>query len=172
MDHATDKTVLGDFNNRSFVHHEITTRFYKRNGKFLVFTEGQDGVMQEYEVRYAFGVRPLQQYLVEFSGGRYQTLPFCWDARPKQDGGQRWFHIYRDERIEPEDILFWTKVSQNWNHMCAECHSTNLRKHFDAETKTYNTTWSEIDVSCEAVCRQSQMDRVGILLRDGLRDWL
>jgi hypothetical protein len=38
----------------------------------------------------------------------------------------------------------------NWNGMCAECHSTNLVKGFDPETRTYQTTWSEIDVSCEA----------------------
>ena len=34
--------------------------------------------------------------------------------------------------------------------MCAECHSTNLRKNYDAATNTYDTTWSEIDVGCEA----------------------
>jgi predicted CXXCH cytochrome family protein len=34
--------------------------------------------------------------------------------------------------------------------MCAECHSTNLIKGFDPTTKSFDTTWSEIDVSCEA----------------------
>jgi Flp pilus assembly protein TadD len=34
--------------------------------------------------------------------------------------------------------------------MCAECHSTNLKKRFDAISETYHTSWSEIDVSCEA----------------------
>ena len=34
--------------------------------------------------------------------------------------------------------------------MCADCHSTNLKKNFDTKTKTYHTTFSEIDVSCEA----------------------
>jgi tetratricopeptide (TPR) repeat protein len=34
--------------------------------------------------------------------------------------------------------------------MCAECHSTNLEKNYDPESNTYATTWSEIDVSCEA----------------------
>ncbi len=32
----------------------------------------------------------------------------------------------------------------------AECHSTNLKKNFDIENNTYQTTWSEIDVGCEA----------------------
>jgi Flp pilus assembly protein TadD len=34
--------------------------------------------------------------------------------------------------------------------MCAECHSTDLDKGYDLATDTYNTTYSEINVSCEA----------------------
>ncbi len=150
MDFATDATVLGDFNNTSFYHLDVTSKFYKRDGKFFVFTEGVHGKFREFAIKYIFGVRPLQQYLVEFPDGRVQTLPLCWDTRPKEQGGQRWFHIYGNERIQPDDILYWMRIAQNWNYMCAECHSTNLKKNYDATTDRYNTTWSEIDVSCEA----------------------
>ena len=34
--------------------------------------------------------------------------------------------------------------------MCAECHSTDLVKNFDPQTGRYDTTWSEINVACEA----------------------
>jgi tetratricopeptide (TPR) repeat protein len=34
--------------------------------------------------------------------------------------------------------------------MCAECHSTNLNKNYDTKTDSFKTSWSEIDVSCEA----------------------
>ena len=34
--------------------------------------------------------------------------------------------------------------------MCADCHSTNLDKSFDPDTISYHTTWSEMNVSCEA----------------------
>lgn len=150
MDYATDATVLGDFNNASFHHLGMTSAFYKRDGKYFVFTEGPGGKFQEFTIKYTFGVRPLQQYLVEFPDGRVQTLPLCWDTRSKEQGGQRWFHIYNKERIRPDDILYWTRISQNWNYMCAECHSTNLKKNYNAFADRYNTTWSEIDVSCEA----------------------
>ena len=50
-------------------------------------------------MRHTFGVYPLQQYLVELPGGRVQALSLAWDARPKAQGGQRWFHLYPDERI-------------------------------------------------------------------------
>ena len=150
MDPAGDKTVLGDFEDATLTHFGVTSRFYRRDGKFLVLTEGASGAVEEFEIKYTFGADPLQQYLVEFPGGRLQCLPLCWDARPRTQGGQRWFHLYDREHIAPDDILFWTRVSQNWNTTCAECHSTGLRKNFDSSTDTYETRWSEVDVSCEA----------------------
>lgn len=38
----------------------------------------------------------------------------------------------------------------NWNAMCSDCHSTNLQKNYQSESETYNTSWSEINVGCEA----------------------
>jgi hypothetical protein len=61
----------------------------------------------------------------------------------------RWFHIYPDEEIKHDDVLHWTKLNQNWNFMCAECHSTGLRKNYDAKTDRFATTWAEISVGCE-----------------------
>ena len=34
--------------------------------------------------------------------------------------------------------------------MCADCHSTGLRKNYDAAADQFATTWSEISVGCEA----------------------
>jgi len=150
MDTAVAETVLGDFKNVTYTHYGVSSRFYMSEDKYMVYTEGPDGAMLDYQVSYVFGVRPLQQYLIEFPGGRLQCLPICWDTRPKSQGGQRWFHIHQDEHIPPDDILHWTHVTQNWNYMCAECHSTNLRKNYSYAEKSYHTTWSEIDVSCEA----------------------
>ncbi len=150
MDVATEDTILGNFENTIFDHLGVQSRFFKKDGKFYVNTEGPDGKFEDYEIKYVFGIRPLQQYLIEFPRGAYQCLPLCWDTRPKDKGGQRWFHIYGDERIESNDILFWTRITQNWNYMCSECHSTNLCKQYDRFEEEYNTAWSEIDVSCEA----------------------
>ena len=116
----------------------------------FVNTDGPDGKLADYEIKYTFGVRPLQQYLIEMPGGRLQALGIAWDSRPKAQGGQRWFHLYPGQNIKAGDPLHWTGVQQNWNFQCAECHSTNLRKNFDAKTGTFETKWSEIDVACEA----------------------
>ena len=150
MQVADEKTVLGDFSDAGFRHQGVTSRFFRRDGQFLVSTDGPDGKTGEFEIRYTFGVYPLQQYLVELEGGRLQALSIAWDARPEAEGGQRWFHLYPGERIAHDDELHWTQRQQNWNHMCADCHSTNLQKNYDDATGTYDTTWSEISVGCEA----------------------
>jgi len=150
MQIANQTTVLGDFDNAEFDYFGNKTRFLTRGNEFIVATQDAAGQEEEYIVAYSFGVTPLQQYLVEFPGGRMQALPFSWDTRPAADGGMRWFHLYPDEYIGPGDELHWTGRYQNWNYMCAECHSTNLEMGYDAGTDTFTTTYSELSVGCEA----------------------
>jgi predicted CXXCH cytochrome family protein len=150
MDHATDKTVLGDFKDGSFDYYGVHSRFFRRGEKYLVETDGPDGKLATFEVKYTFGIEPLQQYLVEFPDGRLQALSLAWDSRPREQGGQRWFHLYPNEDIKHDDVLHWTKLNQNWNFMCAECHSTGVRKNYDAADDRFATTWTEIRVGCEA----------------------
>jgi len=150
MQRATSGTVLGDFDNASFTQFGVTSVFYKRQGRFFVRTESESGELQEFEISYAFGFYPLQQYLIDFSGGRKQALSIAWDSRSAEQGGQKWFHLYPDEKISPGDVLHWTKPSQNWNTACAECHSMNLQKNYDVASASFDTTWTDIDVSCES----------------------
>lgn len=147
---ADGKAVLGDFNNKQFTYNGVTSTFSRKGAEYFVRTDGPDGTLRDYRVTYTIGVYPLQQYLIETDAGRVQALSICWDARPKAEGGQRWFHLYPDEKVDFRDVLHWTGPAQNWNYMCAECHSTDLRKGYDAATERFTTRWAEIDVSCEA----------------------
>jgi predicted CXXCH cytochrome family protein len=149
MAHATKDTVLGDFNDASFDYFGVHSRLFRDGDKFMVETDGPDGKLATFEVKYTFGLDPLQQYLVEFPDGRIQALSLAWDSRPKEQGGQRWFHLYPHEEIRHDDILHWTKLNQNWNYMCAECHSTGVRKNYDAAKDRFATSWAEISVGCE-----------------------
>jgi tetratricopeptide (TPR) repeat protein len=150
MQEAGPGTVLGDFDDASFTYGDVTTTFATRDGRYVVRTDGADGALQDFEVAYTFGVEPLQQYLIALPGGRLQALGIAWDSRPRTDGGQLWFHLYPNEAADHRSVLHWTRFSQNWNLMCAECHSTDLRPNYDAAADRYETTWSELDVSCEA----------------------
>jgi predicted CXXCH cytochrome family protein len=154
MDVATAETVRGDFGNAAFTSKGVTSTFFKRDDRFFVNTQGPDGELADFEITHTFGHEPLQQYLVPFPGGRLQCLSIAWNSDRSE-----WFDLYQDQVIPPDDWLHWTRAAQTWNAMCAECHSTNLRKNFDAESKTYSTTWSEIDVSCEA-CHGPGSDHV------------
>jgi Tfp pilus assembly protein PilF len=151
---ATEKTVLGDFDDAVFERFGVEWRFYRKDAGFFVRTQGPGGEMGDYEITHTFGWYPLQQYLVPFPGGRLQCLPIAWNV---QKG--RWYHLYPDERIDPSDWLHWTNSGQNWNGMCAECHSTNLVKGYDFDNDTYRTTWSEISIGCEA-CHGAGSDHV------------
>jgi predicted CXXCH cytochrome family protein len=150
MQHATAATVLGDFSNAQFTYDGIVTTFFQRDGKFFVNTDGADGKLADFEILYTFGLYPLQQYLVAFPDGRMQALSIAWDARPKNEGGGRWYHLYPNDHITYTDPLHWTRLNQNWNWMCANCHTTKLDRNYDAATNSYATTWKEMNVACEA----------------------
>jgi len=142
---AGEKTVKGDFGGATFDSFGTVSKFYRKGPEFWVRTEGPGGVLADYPVAFTFGVWPLQQYLIRFPGGRLQCLSIAWD-----DVKKRWFHLYPGEKIQPGDWLHWTRGAQNWNGMCSECHSTNPRKSYDPESATYDTTYSQINVSCES----------------------
>jgi hypothetical protein len=70
--------------------------------------------------------------------------------------------------VKAGDWLHWTNLSQNWNFTCAECHSTDLKKNYDAATNSYATTWAEINVTCEA-CHGPGSNHVAWARKEG--DW-
>ncbi|PST91193.1 deca-heme c-type cytochrome [Photobacterium jeanii] len=148
MRHADTESVLGDFDNQTVDFNGKPNRFYRQGEEYWVNIQGPDGQWHDYKISYTFGWQPLQQYMVALDDGRVQLIPFAWDTRAAEQGGQRWFHLYPE--TTPSDEFYWTNAGQNWNFMCADCHSTNLQKHYDPQSNTYATTWSEINVSCEA----------------------
>jgi len=147
---ANEDSVKADFNNTTFNYNGIISTFYKKDGKFMVQTDGPDGKLHDYEISYTFGIYPLQQYMIKFPEGKMQVLDPTWDNRSKEEGGQRWYHIHKDDNVTAGDPLHWTGPNMNWNYMCADCHSTNLKKNYDVETKQYHTSYDVINVSCEA----------------------
>ena len=150
MQPAGEQTVLGDFSGTEFTAGGVTTRFYRDGERYMVRTDGPDGALSDFTVRYTFGADPLQQYLLELPGGRLQALGVAWDTRPRAKGGQRWFHLYPQDPPRAGERLHWTSPDQNWNHMCADCHSTDLLKRYDAGKDRYDTSYAQVNVGCEA----------------------
>lgn len=145
MQLVTEKSVLGDFDNVSVSLDGVAYFFYKKENDFFVKTTELDGAENEYKITYVFGLTPLQQYIVDFKDGKKQVLRVTWDTLEK-----KWFHQYAGDEIVITDWLHWSRGAQNWNTMCAECHSTNLKKNYFVEKDSFHTTYSSINVSCES----------------------
>lgn len=148
MRHASPESVLGNFDNQTVMFEGKENKFFKKGDEYWVNIEGPDGQFHDYRIKYTFAYKPLQQYMVEFDDGRVQLIPFAWGAKEKAAGKEKWFHLYPD--YEHYEDYFWTNTGQNWNYMCADCHSTNVKKNYDLESNTYNTTFSEINAGCES----------------------
>ncbi len=138
-------TVLGDFDDTEFAHDGTLTRFSTRDGAYYVNVTEKDGSTQEYPVHSVAGIAPLQQYLLETEPGRLQALDVAWDV-----DGDRWFHLYPDQDLPPDDGLHWTGPYKTWNARCAECHATGYQRNFGVRTGTYASTQVEMGVGCEA----------------------
>jgi len=138
MEVADPNTVLGDFSGAD-------PGFAIVSGKYVVRAKGPDGKPGEFAAPYTFGVAPLQQMLVELPGGKLQGFTTAWDT-----GKRRWFKLHSDAAVAKDDSLHWTSRYQRWNAQCADCHSTGVRKGYDAASDTYQTSWAEIDVGCQA----------------------
>ncbi len=145
MQEAWDSTVLGDFNDVVYEADGVSSRFFKIDGKFFINTEGDDGKNHDFQVQYTFGYYPLQQYLIAFPDGRFQATRLSWDSK-----NNKWFHQYAGDQIHHKDWLHWTGNGQNWNTMCASCHSTDLKKNYEFSKDAYTTTWKDINVGCES----------------------
>lgn len=150
MQIASETSMLGDFADISIEHHGQSARFSRVGDNFQVSVQDKGHAPETFTIAYTFGVTPLQQYLVETTSGQFQVLPFAWDSRAKAEGGQRWFHIYPDEQLPPGDRLHWQQPLQNWNGMCADCHSTGLKRNYDSAKMRFNTSFDNVNVSCSS----------------------
>ncbi len=148
MQTATSGTVLGAFTGASIGDGAGRARLFRENNELRVETAGRDGKQAVFDIAYTFGVFPLQQYLIRFPDGRLQVLDWAWDARPRTEGGQRWFRPL--EAASPGSALHWTGREMNWNFACAACHSTGVRANYDEAADRFATTWTEMNVACAA----------------------
>lgn len=142
---ADSNSVKGNFNNAKFSSNGVQYRFFREGKDYYVHTQDGDGQYKDFKIEYTFGTTPLQQYLIPFPNGAYQTLQAAWD-----DQKNAWFDVQARFEIDTAEWLHWTRGAARWNTMCADCHSTNVHKNYDAKTDSYHTTFDEINVACES----------------------
>jgi predicted CXXCH cytochrome family protein len=146
---ANSESIAGNFDQGHFTDSELAVHFRQQGGAYLIQVK-KAGEAVEWEVKYSFGAYPLQQYLIDVGDGRLQAFNIAWDTREKSAGGQRWFRLDEPGENHPGDAMHWTGIYQNWNNQCADCHTTGLRRNYDAATDIYRTTWAQMAVGCSA----------------------
>ncbi|MCU0770206.1 MAG: tetratricopeptide repeat protein [Verrucomicrobia bacterium] len=139
---------------QTFQHASQQTTVRKDGDRYEVFTLGLGGSNGPFVVERVIGNNPLVQFLTPFPGGRWQTLEASWDPVSNE-----WFNVYGQEDRQPGEWGHWTGRGMNWNSMCAVCHNTRVRKHYDPAADTYHTTMAERTVGCEA-CHGPMKDHV------------
>lgn len=130
---------------REFQFGSQTTAVRSERQTLFVRTPGPGGAIRDFPVSRVIGNEPLRQFLVEGGNGRLQTLEASYDPHRNE-----WFNVYGNEDRQPGEWGHWTGRGMNWNAMCASCHNTRLRKHYDVATDSYRTTMAEMTVGCEA----------------------
>src|SRR4051812_44377288 len=114
-------------------------------GLFQIVTAGLDGSIKPFTPERVIGVEPLRQFMIPSSGGRFQVTELAYDPNHTN-----WFDVYGQEDRRPGEWGHWTGRGMTWNSMCASCHNTRLRKHYDSSTDSYHTVMAERAVGCEA----------------------
>lgn len=145
---AGPKSILAAFTNEQITYLGRTARFFRQDDQYQVTFFDEHQRQHTLSVVYTFGYRPLQQYLFRAESGKLQLIPFAWDSRSKAEGGQRWFVLHPEQ--SESDSFHWTQMGQNWNQMCADCHTTNLKKNLHPQSNTYQSTYASVNVSCDA----------------------
>lgn len=124
---------------------QVSESFLDADGLAKVLTLGLGNKKRAYPVKRIIGHDPLRQFLIPAPGGRLQTCDVSWDPHKKE-----LFDVYGEGVRLPGDWGAWTGQGMNWNSMCASCHNTRLRKHYEPRTDSYHTTMAEMTVSCES----------------------
>ncbi len=123
----------------------------------------------ELEVAYAVGGRDVLYLLTPLERGRLQVLPVAWDV-----GEEAWFDttasaVRHTGEGPVEGALPWTDRALTFNTACRDCHVSHGTTWYDAATDSYETSWAEPGISCEA-CHGPAAEHVRVCLAAGEED--
>jgi predicted CXXCH cytochrome family protein len=138
---ADTAAVIGDFSNVSFTGNGRAYRTEERGGKRFISVSHGGRPFKTFEVNYTLGAKRFQGYLSRLPDGGLYVLPAFWHIAQK-----RWID-WKEITPVPDGNH---DLRQIWNVTCFNCHATNLDARFDVASKTYNTSWSEMGLGCEA----------------------
>lgn len=144
---------------------------------YRVLTEEDEGCVLEkgpeaekrFPIAHVLGGKNIYYFLTPMEKGRLQTLPLAYDIRTQQ-----WFDtaasaVRHFPSAEIDEALHWTDSMYTFNTSCYGCHVSQLRRNYDIETDTYETTWAEPGINCET-CHGPAREHVETYRKSGGRD--
>jgi predicted CXXCH cytochrome family protein len=138
---AAEGPIVGDFDDVSFAGNGRAYTMETRNGRRFISVSHGGRPAQTFEVQYTLGAKRFQGYLTRLPDGRLYVLPAFWHVAQK-----RWVDWKEITPVPDGDH----DLRQIWNTTCFNCHATNLDANYSVASKTYNTTWTEMGLACEA----------------------
>jgi hypothetical protein len=154
MQPATESTVLGDFNDVSFSYAGITSTFFRRDGKFMVRTDGPDGTLaglrnRLHLRRVSLAAVPDRLPRWPLSGAGHRL------GQPAQGAG-RTALVSPLSRPEPDRIktLCTGPACSRTGTTCAPSAIPRICARITTpKLNRFNTTWSEINVVLRSLPR-------------------
>jgi predicted CXXCH cytochrome family protein len=133
--------VLGDFGGARLAAHGRAFEFGRTNGQPFMRVSSGGRPPETFPVDFTLGFKRYQGYLSRLADGRMYVLPAFWHV----DTG-RWLD-WKEITPIPDGAH---DLRQIWNSNCFNCHATNIARGFEVTSKTFNTTWTEMGIGCEA----------------------
>ena len=112
-------------------------------------TEQKGDTILRHEVKYAMGGKNVYYFLTERERGHLQVLPVAYDTNRGEwydttASMVRHFPDLQDESVD------WTDRSLTFNTSCYNCHVSQLSTNYSPGTDSYETSWLEPGINCEA----------------------
>ncbi len=157
MQPAGERSVIGDFeiNNKMTVdvtdkasnlaNKEVTTTMYKKDGLFYINTIGPDWELHDYEISHVIGLGERQNYITKFPNGEIHVLPVEWNA-----SSGKWVDNFGLKMHYPGEGNYWSDPGRIWQYKCGSCHVTGMEIKYNADRDSFNSTWLDIGIGCEA----------------------
>lgn len=130
---VSDEAVIGDFVKNNVLETDgFTIKMSKKDGNYYITTHGPGKEVHSYKIKYLIGGFWKQHYVTEFKNGEFHILPAVWIAE-----SGKW-----------EKTGYWPDTV--YQNSCIKCHNTGVELNYDETSKSFNTTWTDFGVSCEA----------------------
>ena len=133
--------VIGDFSGVRLAGHDRSFEFTRAGGKPVMRVSFGGRPAETFSIDYTLGFKRFQGYLSALPNGQMYVLPAFWHV-----DSRRWLD-WKEITPIPDGAHH---LRQIWNSNCFNCHATNLARGFDADRKSFKTSWTEMGIGCEA----------------------